>query len=125
MVRADMTMPGRAVASILLLLASIRVSHGCGAVASGGSGACKAESVDGVFWHREGADFGSCEADVRKKLYHGDICFEYSDASQQNNFCMLDNSHVYYWESGRDDPNSQVHFFFKSFTFVKLFTYVQ
>ena len=92
----------------------MRVSNGCGICgtcgAGGGSGPARGELVDGAFWHHDGADFGLCEVDVRENLYHGDICFEHNDASQQNNFCMLDNSHVYYWEQGRDDSKSQVYF---------------
>ena len=104
---------GRAVASLALFLAFISVSRGCGicgTCGAGSSGAEEGESVDGVFWHHDGADFGLCEADVGGNLYHGNICFVYSDASRKNNFCMLDNSHVYYWDPERDDPESQVHF---------------
>ena len=110
----DMTTPtGHAVTSFAwAFLSLIHVSHGCGAMGgtcgATGAGSSKADySVDGKVWHKSGADFDLCEADVREDLYHGNICFKYSDA-QDNNFCMLDNSHVYYWEAIRDDPNAWI-----------------
>ena len=87
------------------------MSHGCGVggtCGGGGVGSGKSESVDGIFWHHDGADFGVCEVDTRDELYRGKICFKHDDAARGNNFCMLDNAHVYNWEAGRDDPNAWI-----------------
>lgn len=83
----------------------IRVSFGCGFCGVGNSASCMAKSVDGIFWHHDGDDFGLCEADTRDETYRGSLCFKRSDASQSNNFCMLDNSQVYYSVSRRDYPS--------------------
>ena len=98
--------PLRAVTSFAWIFSSlIHVSCGCGLCGVGDSASGMAKSTDGTFWHHDGDDFGLCEADAREEQYRGKLCFKHSDASQRNNFCMLDNSQVYYSEATRDNPN--------------------